>query len=794
MSDITKSVLLKIDIDNADGERRLAELRQDIDRITKSQKENTKETDAQRVAFERNAIELKRLQGEHRNLQSILLSEQKALNANKGSFEQVYNTWKAAEGQLKRLSNTMAVNAEGVVVVTKEYEEQAKEVENLKRALLSFNAGVLQGNLNVGNYGNTLDGMRENLKRLQDLAANLDVGSKEFEEAQAAAEKLRTKIQVVGGQYDELGNKIAKNSIKDQFNDIAGAAQAITGALGLAMIAAGDNEEAQEKLRKVMGAVAVAQTVLTIAQQKNDVVQTALTIKTKLQTLAQIALNNATKAFTAIGIIGVVTGIVAAFTAFQKRVSATAQAMDDANDAIVEQEVKLTALLSIARDTNESLDKRRSAVEEINKISPEFLGNLELEAINTTKAKEAIDAYLDSIKAKAQAEATYDILVEKTKELYDLTKDAADGPSFLDVLLGATSGGTSLTAATEQIKNLKKEIDELSKIYQTAVSGSMSGTSGGAGGSGSGSGASSKTPEDRIAAIGARTKEFTGYVGDLAREQANLAILTQQLLPLYQVLYGEEGADAVQEVIDGVAQLEQGIVGVDNAQQNLNKSSKDYQDTVDENLAKMQQQFEFAQNVAMEMGNAIAQTLGQSADNVREFQKEMLKITLTALKNALQTALAEGLFKELATKGLPGLITGAIITTAIQAAYQTAINNIEGFATGGRIKGGTPIQRSNGDDVLITAKRGEVILNDGQQRRLERMGGRDIWNRLGVPGFADGGFVPRQIAGEAAMNVNMSAMRDLQDVIRSMPAPVLQYREFATFERSVQYADKVGSM
>lgn len=59
------------------------------------------------------------------------------------------------------------------------------------------------------------------------------------------------------------------------------------------------------------------------------------------------------------------------------------------------------------------------------------------------------------------------------------------------------------------------------------------------------------------------------------------------------------------------------------------------------------------------------------------------------------------------------------------------------FATGGVVRSGVPIRRSNGDNVLITAKRGEVVLNENQQRYI----GEAAFRAAGVPGFATGGVV-----------------------------------------------------
>lgn len=62
---------------------------------------------------------------------------------------------------------------------------------------------------------------------------------------------------------------------------------------------------------------------------------------------------------------------------------------------------------------------------------------------------------------------------------------------------------------------------------------------------------------------------------------------------------------------------------------------------------------------------------------------------------------------------------------------------VKGFATGGIIRDGFKIRRSNGDDRLITAKTGETILTRQQTRFI----GSDLLSLAGVPGFATGGQV-----------------------------------------------------
>lgn len=86
---------------------------------------------------------------------------------------------------------------------------------------------------------------------------------------------------------------------------------------------------------------------------------------------------------------------------------------------------------------------------------------------------------------------------------------------------------------------------------------------------------------------------------------------------------------------------------------------------------------------------------------------------------------------------------------------------LEGFAGGGltgtRIMShhGRPVTRANGDNRLATVKVGEVILNQRQQAAL---GGEMTFRKLGVPGFADGGFVARNLASQVNNNFDATLM------------------------------------
>lgn len=105
----------------------------------------------------------------------------------------------------------------------------------------------------------------------------------------------------------------------------------------------------------------------------------------------------------------------------------------------------------------------------------------------------------------------------------------------------------------------------------------------------------------------------------------------------------------------------------------------------------------------------------------------------------------------IATLGAAGAIMYAIEAALAFANYGINVKRINSaqFASGGkatpeRLKDGKisveqniPIQ-PNGDNILATVKKGEVILNEDQQRRV---GGAPVFKAAGVPGFAGGGMV-----------------------------------------------------
>lgn len=104
---------------------------------------------------------------------------------------------------------------------------------------------------------------------------------------------------------------------------------------------------------------------------------------------------------------------VAKLTAAQTVVN---KVTEDATAAIVAQKAELQSYLDIANDETKSKKERLAAIKEINKISPEYLGNLNLENIGTDKARVAIEKYNIALLQGAKARAAQETLQELYKK------------------------------------------------------------------------------------------------------------------------------------------------------------------------------------------------------------------------------------------------------------------------------------------------------------------------------------------------------------------------------------------
>lgn len=146
----------------------------------------------------------------------------------------------------------------------------------------------------------------------------------------------------------------------------------------------------------------------------------------------------------------------------------------EANDAIADQRSRLETLWKIASNHNVSLQHRKEAMEAINKISPQYLGDITLETINTDKAVKAKDEYIKRLKEEAMLKGAQSHIEEESRKLVEYQrqldealagqKEARESATYAQI--GTTAYDAVVVRLEEQVSRSKKAIESYMSIYK----------------------------------------------------------------------------------------------------------------------------------------------------------------------------------------------------------------------------------------------------------------------------------------------------------------------------------------
>lgn len=195
----------------------------------------------------------------------------------------------------------------------------------------------------------------------------------------------------------------------------------------------------------------------------------------------------------AVGILGVFGLVAAALVLFSNRAGAAIQKSREmiaainnereirkrAAEATVEQETKLRLLLKVAGDDKKSIEERTKALDAAKDSAGGYLDKLSLQNIKTQEGVEIIGRYIAKIQELARAQAVFDLIVEKEKELLKLKDEGlTDAASALAdeaaIMAASPSSGAGLKAmrairgffggkgtGSDQLKQWKEDVDNL---------------------------------------------------------------------------------------------------------------------------------------------------------------------------------------------------------------------------------------------------------------------------------------------------------------------------------------------
>lgn len=139
----------------------------------------------------------------------------------------------------------------------------------------------------------------------------------------------------------------------------------------------------------------------------------------------------------------------------------------EATESISSEKAELDLLLRVAKNEKISKEERLKAIKRLNEISPEYLGNLNLENINTQEATNSVKLYTDALLKNAQAksiqgkvEAEYN---KKNDNLLELEKLNAAYKDLNDNAKNNSYRGETYVGIADQLDRIQKRINKLNK-------------------------------------------------------------------------------------------------------------------------------------------------------------------------------------------------------------------------------------------------------------------------------------------------------------------------------------------
>ena len=139
----------------------------------------------------------------------------------------------------------------------------------------------------------------------------------------------------------------------------------------------------------------------------------------------------ATAAFGLFALIGTsVEHYSAGLETSANRAKLFASVTEQVSTSIATETSKLNSLLSIAKDETVSRAARLQAVKDLNALSPQYLGNLQLETVNTQQATTAVTQYANALRLKAKVQI---LSQQSAQSEIDLAKlEAKSAKDFVD--------------------------------------------------------------------------------------------------------------------------------------------------------------------------------------------------------------------------------------------------------------------------------------------------------------------------------------------------------------------------
>lgn len=417
--------------------------------------------------------------GEYKTLVQMLQTFEKTQQDTSKRVREHSNALSAVEKATKQFAYAQSAEAKEVALVKEQLRQKNAELRTNAREALAA-----EGSLNQ---------LRAQLVQLKAEAANLDLNSKEFAEASARINELNGKIMkaeaAMGDHRRNVGNYAsAFNNLGFQVQQVARELPALTMSPQQFFLAISNNLP--------MLADAYAETIannkklreenlkLAADQQKQVIPAWKQMLKSIVswQTAIVVGITLLTTYGKEIGefISGLFKG-KKAIDAISLSTEQYQNAIDNANKSAADELSTLKLLYNAATDSQRPMNERISAVKELQRLYPNYLGNMSQEEIMAGQASIQYQNLATHILEVAKAKAVQDKISENQAKILELEIEEAEQLAQIEATqanierqrTAINSGGTSdiIVSYQKQLslteKRLKREQESLVVIQQS---------------------------------------------------------------------------------------------------------------------------------------------------------------------------------------------------------------------------------------------------------------------------------------------------------------------------------------
>jgi hypothetical protein len=672
-----------------------------------------------------------------------------------------------SEKSLKALTKTMGDAAKAKKGLSKETEEAEKKAKKQEQTIKSLDE-VLKTETK------TIAQLRESNKQLNIIRNNADITSKDgietLNRANKALDANNAKIKANVDAYtkQKIGIGDYTGSLGQFFPMLGKVTQGAKGFnAGLTAISANPVGLILTALALIIQGVTsnlkkfepVMDAVENVTRGFNDVVNVLIT---NMKALGEIALNVLTLNFgkAAEGAGKLAGEIEMTYKQGQKLLEATRELEDETfryEIATAKLTNELKALQMQAKNVNLTYEEKNAILKQVsdleNKYTDEAVAlatkrfNIERDNLLQDKfnaeqreeyiqgANESQEAYLDRLIASG------DFAGEELQKLIDLYKSIqteASAGFALQEKLANQAEANAQKAEADRLKAIEQE-EKRRKAIEDRIA---------------------KQEEASLKAMEADIAEFNRKQALIKAEQDYLTALTQR--------WTAEDARRQQEITNTANELSQWLaLNEEQSEAETLNAEKTYQAELAIIKKRSKARIDWEKKTEFEKLNVLQAGMAMASSLFKQGSAEAKAL---AVGNAIiNTYKAANVALASAPPPFGQILMGLTIASGlknVKEILKTDEKKVSGFAEGGKVlsgqfigrNDGTPIRRSNGDNLLATVKTGEVILNETQQAML---GGDSTFRRLGIRGFAEGGYTDMSSArNEASTTGNFMRIAD----------------------------------